>query len=996
MHRRLKAAPLLSAALLVAALASLAIWAVPGSSASTAAGRATGSVTANRLVLTLALRHQAALTKYLSAVETSGNPEFHHFLTPAEFTARFGASSAQVNAVQTRLHALGYSDTVSSNHLYMTVRSAGGRRASATASLNRSLGGLITGVITPSQMPTLTPLNTGVEPSSAARATAAPAAQKGVDGGSTPCAAASQAGGYTAPQLANAYDFNGLYARGLHGEGMSAAVLEFGGFHSGNLTGFARCYDLYPHVSRVLVDGGAGSSAGSSETEVALDIEVLEEMAPDLAHLYVYEAPNTGPGELGAYNAFVTEDKASVLSVSWGECEQGASQSYERLLSTIDEEGAAQGQQIFLAAGDTGSKGCSGEALPTGASVSASTEASLPWVTAVGGTDLSEDSTKAGSTVHREDVWDDGLGAGGGGQSVSWTMPSWQQSYLTTTGVKPQGMANDCGAPQGSYCRMEPDVSLNADAEEGGADPGYFNVPKGPKPVQFAGEHDLGSPGFTIYCTSSDCSAGGSGWSRVGGTSAATPLMAAAAVLFDQAAKDAGVKLGFLNPLLYGVASNSTDYARDFHDITSGSNNDTFSELSCIAHCPKLYKAGPGYDMASGLGSIDANNLATDLVASAGGITLTPSVEQMYGYTNGGPTTTSPVSVTAPSTLSADTAYTTSSNASWLVVSPGASSGSLSWHVDPTGLAAGTYTGQITVTAADSSTATLSVTYTVTPPAKLDLLTRTLHFSEQQIKPTGAKTIKICGAPLWGDELEAKGTLPGLFDVSVPGDEAPSTRRTLRFTNAGPAGSQLHFSVDQTGVAWVSNDLDPHSDPAGVQLKPGQPLVPSEGSLARGQAAGIKLASIANSNTIGGYPSLQQGTYHGTIKIRDLADPADVVRVPVTLTLGSGRRTPRIGLSTHAYSITAAPGTAKTIVLGLSDPGATCGYGYTTQTSVSWLGLSPKRHAGSVSPDSRHEVPFTVKVPAGLAPGVYHESITVASLNAAVPRVRVPVTLTVT
>ncbi len=999
MYRRLKAAPVLSGTLLLTALVSLAIWAVPGSSASTARRSSAGSVAANRLVLTLALRHQAALTKYLTLLYRSGSPDYHHFLTPAEFTARFGASPAQVSAVQTRLRALGYADsTVSANRLYVTVTAPTGRHANATTSLTGSLGGLVTGVITPSQMPTLTPQLTGMQasPRPSARASRTAKVRQGVDGGSTPCLAASLAGGYTSPQLADAYDFNGLYARGLHGEGMSAAVLEFGGFHSGNVTSFAHCYDVPTQVSRVLIDGGSGASAGSSETEVALDIEVLMEMAPKLAHLYVYEAPNTGPGELGAYNAFVTQDRAPVLSVSWGECEQSGSQSYEQLLARIDEEGAAQGQQIFVASGDAGAKGCEGESLPAGGSVSADTEASLPWVTAVGGTDLSQDSTEAGSGVHREDVWNDGEGAGGGGQSVTWTMPSWQAGYLQATGDTPQGLTNDCDAPTGQYCRMLPDIAMDADSEEGGAEAKAYDVPKGPTPAQFSTDGDRGSPGYTIYCASSDCSAGGSGWGRVGGTSAATPLAAAAAVLWDQEAGDAGVKLGFLDPSLYAIASNATSYARDFHDITGGTNNDGFTNLSCLARCPKVYAAGTGYDMASGLGSLDVGNLGTDLVAGAGGITVTPSVEQMYGYTGGGPTTTAPVSVTAPSTVSANTAYAVSSNASWLVVSAGSSSGSLSWHVDPTGLAAGTYSGLITVTAADASTATLQVTYTVTPPAKIDLVTRTLHFSEQQIKPRGAKKIEICGTPLWGDELEAERTLPGLFGVSVPGDEAPSTRRTLRFTNSGPAGSVLHYAIDETSVSWLTNDMDPHSHPGAVQLKPGQPLVPSEGSLAEGTGTGIKLASIANTNTIGGYPSLQQGTYHGTIVIRDLADPAHAVTVPVTLTLGSGRGTPRIGLSTRGFAVRIAPGVARTIVLGLSDPGATCGFGYTTQTSASWLGVSPTLHAGSVSPTGVREVPFRVQVPAGTAAGVYHATITVASLNAAVAKVRVPVTLTVT
>jgi hypothetical protein len=206
----------------------------------------------------------------------------------------------------------------------------------------------------------------------------------------------------------------------------------------------------------------------------------------------------------------------------------------------------------------------------------------------------------------------------------------------------------------------------------------------------------------------------------------------------------------------------------------------------------------------------------------------------------------------------------------------------------------------------------------------------------------------------------------------------------------------LHYAIDQTGVSWASNDLDPHSDPAGVQLTPGQPLVPSVGSLATGHGAAVKLASLANANTIGGYPSLQQGTYHGTIVIRDLADPAHTVTVPVTLTLGSGRGTPRIAVSVKRVAVTAAPGTSKSIVLKLSDPGAACGYGYTTETNVGWLGLSPKRHAGTVAATGVHAVPFSVRVPAGQPAGVYHATISIASLNAAQLKVQVPVTLTVT
>jgi hypothetical protein len=968
----------------------------------TTSGAASSAGAPQSLIVQLAQPHQAALTRYLAEVDTAGSPNFHHFLTPAQFVSRFGATGADVKRVLATLKSLGMTDTsVAANHLYVSIKRVPARSAHITSTLSSALGDLITGVVTPAEMPTPAPDLTRPSAADAGAAGASAselrsARRAGIDGGSSPCLAAGLSGGYTSPQLASAYNFNGLYAQGFHGEGMSAAVIEYGGYHDGNVNGFKSCYGISTPVSRVRVDGGASAVANSSETEVALDVEVILEMAPKLQHLYVYEAPNTGTGEIGDYDAFVSQDLAPVLSVSWGECEEGSSQGYERLLGAITEEAAAQGQQIFVAAGDDGSKGCSGDALPTGHSLSADSEASLPWVTGVGGTDLSEASTEAGATVHREDVWDDGLGAGGGGESVAWTMPSWQRSYLTATGDHPDGLANDCDAPSGVDCRMEPDISMNADAEEGGADPTYWDVPAGPTPAQFSYQGDRGSPGYSIYCASADCYVGGSGWQRVGGTSAATPLAAAAAVLWDQQAQSAGVSLGWLNPEFYAVASNPTSYAKDFYDVTGGDNNDLDTTLACDVGCSsRLYDAGKGYDMATGLGAVNVGNLGSDLIADAGAVSVTPADVQMYGNTGGGPSTTANVSVTAPAVTGADHSYTATSSAGWLVVSPSASApDSLQWHVDPTGLAAGRYTGQVTITDADGSTATLTVRYEVTAPAKLALASPSLHFVEHQVKPFGEKTLAICGSPLWGDELEARGLLYPQYGVSLAGDEARGTRRTLAFTNLGGPGSVLHYSIDETHTSWISNDLDPTGNPRDLQLKPEQPLVPSQGAVSRGHTARVKLASLANANTVGSYPALQQGTYHGTVLIHNLADPADSATVPVTLTLGSGRGTPRLATSVRALSVHVSAGQHKTVSLGLEDPGAVCGYGYTAGTSAPWLSIDPAGSSGTVGPAGKR-ITVTFAPPAGSASATYHAMITLGSLNSAVSELRVPVTLTV-
>ncbi|HET9074268.1 MAG TPA: protease pro-enzyme activation domain-containing protein [Solirubrobacteraceae bacterium] len=997
MSRRLRALGLLSLVLgllvLLGALRGLPLdgGPQPARAASGAGGPTAPPATGGRLVLALSLPRAAALTRYVEAVNRPGSPQFHHFLTPAGFARRFGATGVQVSALRRALAAAGMDGfTLAPDRLYATVRAPVARRGQLVSRLAQGLRGLVSAVITTQEMPTLHP-----QLSPPARGVAAPGTgDPGVDGGASPCPGASLDGGYTAPQLARAYDFNGLYARGLHGEGMSAAVLEFGGYHSANIADFEHCYGLHTAVSRQLVDGGSGAPANSSETEVALDIEVLMEMAPRIAHISVIEAPNDGTGELAAYSAFVdAAHRDPVLSVSWGECEQGASQSYERLLARIVEQAAAQGQQIFIASGDSGAKGCAAEPLPTGGSLSAETEASLPWVTGVGGTDLSQATTEQGATVHREEVWNDGLGAGGGGQSVVWAMPGWQRSYLAASGDRPDGMSDPCRAPAGQGCRMVPDIALDADGEEGGADARYWGVPQGPMPAQFSYLGDRGSPGYSIFCASADCSGGGSPWSRVGGTSAATPLAAAAAVLWDEEARRAGVGLGFLNPALYAVAENPVSYHRDFHDPTLGTNDDHFTELSCVAGCARLYRAGRGYDMATGLGSLDVGNLGPDLVAQSGGLNLTPDATHLYGYTHGGPATTAPVSVTGgPGNA---TAWSASANVPWLRVgATGATPASLVWHADPRGLAPGTYHGTITVTATDGTPATLTVTYTVTPPARIALLTRSLHFHETQIRPAGRQRVAVCGAPLWGDELESHGSLPGVLGLSVPGDETSQARRVLAFTNRGARGSQLHFSIDQTHVAWISNDFDPHGRPGAVPLRPGQPLVPSEGSLGRGGHARIHLASIANANLLGGDPALQQGTYHGTIVIRDLADPRDVARVPVTLTLGDGRGTPRIGAERRRLGVTLAPGRHRELALRLTDPGGRCGYGESIQTDASWLEVAPDRRAGHVGPGGL-TVPVIVRAPAGAGPRTLHATIAVASLNAANAQLRIPVALRV-
>jgi hypothetical protein len=988
--------------------------------------------------LALALPHRAALDRYVAAEYEPGSTLYHRFLTPAQFAARFGAPVSEVRRVLGALGSLGLggSASVPANRLYVNLtapvgtvqRALGtllerlrldGRSFYANASAVRlpaSLAGLVSGVVgldsAAQPQPQLAPADvSSPRPLPRARASA---------GGAQPCLAADLSGGYTAPDLANAYGFGGLYARGLHGEGMSAALVEFDDYHDSNVAGMESCYHISTPVTRRLVDGGVGGPPGPDEAEDMADITTLLEMAPRLAHLYVYEAPiTTGAtlragtaAELDLYNAFVTDDRAPVLSSSWGSCEELNGAAYNQLFAVIAEEAAAQGQQIFDAAGDSGAVDCRGSAPPTLGSISVEQEAAVPWITGVGGTDLSVSSTLAGLHVHREDTWND-AGAGGGGQSAFWPMPSWQQGYLVATGERPEGEANPCGSPSG-LCRMVPDIALDADPDAGGLLDGA------PVPPQFF-PLDVGSPGYGTYCATSNCSftsllglplpiggapPGGLGaWYPIGGTSLATPLAAAAAVLWDQEAREAGLRgLGFLNPLLYRIASDPSRYARDFHDVTIGTNSDQYDGADCPAGCNpgRLYAAGKGYDMASGLGSIDAANLGGDLVASAGALTLTPASETMYGYARG-PRTSRPVSLT---TGYRSARFRARSTARWLhVVRSGHAPGTLRWYVNPARLRVGRYRGRIVISSPGEAAATLSVTLSVSRRARIATSVRSLRFSEPPISAQGRPASPSCGSTVWSDELES-------YTPGGPGFGAPlaaSSRAKLVIRNRGPRGSVLHYEAlysTRTG-GWLSQDLDPGGRPSAFQTAPTQPLVATTGTLAAGERAALALASIANSDLVGGYPALDQGTYSGLVQIRDLADPRDQVRIPVTLILGDGHGTPTMRATPAAVSLTLAPGARRTVDVVLADSAHLCGFAYSIASSASWaqipggleagtVGAAPASAAPAASDTGAGDgfTPVTLSA-AGLRPGTYTARLTVQSENAANNPLAVPIRLTV-
>jgi subtilase family serine protease len=572
-----------------------------------------------RLHVTVTLRPRDApgLATYARAVSTPGSALYRHYLTPAQFGRRFGATAAQIAAVRASLRARG---------LRPGAASAGGLSipVSATAAaLHRAFGIALRDVSLRGRRAEIAPTPTATATAAASLpARLSPAVQSvlGIDGagapqpllvrphagaagplpvtahvatgGAQPCATA-QAGApgqfaYTADQIASAYGFTGLYASGDLGQGVTVAVYELEPDDPSDIAAYQACYGTHAAISYDEVDGGAGSGPGAGEA--ALDIENLIGLAPDV-NVIVYQGPNSdsgapGSGPYDTFSAIINQDRANVISVSWGECEAMLGATDALAEDTLFQQAAVQGQTVIAASGDSGAEDCDSGGPRPHTELAVDDPSSQPFVTGVGGTSLSALGPRPSETV-----WNSAgsgsasppqsqPGAGGGGVSALWPMGPAQLDAAPSLGVRTAVAAAGatCDAASG-YCREVPDVAADADP----------------------------NTGYLIYWNGADQVAGQpSGWQGIGGTSAAAPVWAAVLALADGSQACDGAPLGYVEPALYRAAG--TDYAADFNDVTTGNNDFTQTNEGRFA-------ATAGYDLASGLGSPNAAALAADLCA---------------------------------------------------------------------------------------------------------------------------------------------------------------------------------------------------------------------------------------------------------------------------------------------------------------------------------------------------------------------------------------------
>ncbi len=510
-----------------------------------------GSDVQMSLALVLPLRNQADLHVLLSKLYDPADQLYGKYLSSQEFIGRFAPTQADYDAIAAYARGLGL--TVAGTHPNRTLLDVSGPVSAIESGFNLH----INNYQAPDGRQFYAPDNDPEVPDSVAtqvigivgldnlavwRAHSNYISADHASNASPSQIGTGPGGALTPSDILVAYNLTGVAS---NGSGQTLGVFELDGYNASDVAAYVSYYKL-PAVplQNVLVDGFSGR-AGNGASEVTLDIELQNALAPGASRIIVYEGPNTNTGVVDTYNRIATDNLAKQISTSWGLSEGQSSSSVINSENAAFQQMAAQGQSIYAASGDSG-------AYDNGSTLSVDDPASQPYMVGTGGTQL---FVNTGETYNHETTWNNGStssGAGGGGISSLWSIPSWQS--VVVAGCSQCSNTN----------RNVPDVSLNAD--------------------QYTG--------YSIYYKG--------GWYIFGGTSCASPLWAAfTARVNQQRAANGSATLGFANPALYQIAA-GTNYSSDFHDVADNSTN-------------LYYHAVSGYDNATGWGSFNAANLLADL-----------------------------------------------------------------------------------------------------------------------------------------------------------------------------------------------------------------------------------------------------------------------------------------------------------------------------------------------------------------------------------------------
>lgn len=706
-------------------------------------GRMSGSTVIHgiSLIFKRSAAQEADLKNLLRQQQTKGSPMYHQWLRPGQFAARYGMSAQDLAKVAAWLQTQGFKiDSIppsadridftgtaaqveSTFHTQLNRYQWHGQAEWANAtdiSVPEAISGVVLNVahlntFRPQPHLVRRPVHVTLNPHYTLQE------QNGTEVN------------FLAPSdVHTIYDIDGLYNAGITGSGQTIGIMGQTDImqYQSDIQNFRSLSGLNASnlPTQVVVPTTGSAAVSPSDLEEAdIDVEWSGAVAKDASILYVTVGNNQNYGVFDSLQYAVQTPLISgskfipVLSISYGNCEQNFTSADIQALEGYLQQANSQGQTVVGAAGDAGSADCdatgqnsSGTYVGATGGLAVDYPASSVYVTSAGGTSFSGDvnnqsqywnqqnNSNNGSAIGYipETTWNDtvtlkelqsigSLSAGGGGKSTLFTKPSWQVG---------NGVPNDGQ-------RDVPDVSLDADPNHDG--------------YVLCTEETSGSGSSTTLTGTSSCvypvgsgevpyfDANGSGY-LFGGTSIAAPQYAAILTLLNQSRGNTS-GIGNANPILYLEAQNTSGA---FHDVTTGSNAVVCQQGSpnCVSdpNNPGNYimsccNAGSGYDLATGLGSVDVAALAAvwpGISSASSEFSLVPNPGSVTVKAGGSATTSL---VLSPSNGFSGTVSLTCSNLPSGVTcsfSPGAS-------VDLTSGTAQTVT--LTIAASSSASATAAL-----------------------------------------------------------------------------------------------------------------------------------------------------------------------------------------------------------------------------------------------------------------------------------------------
>jgi len=633
---------------------------------------------------------QADLDNLIAAQQNPASPLYHQWLTPDQFAARFGVADADIAATESWLQSQGFAiDSVSRSRNAIFFSGNAGMVASAFGAPLHYYRGAYRGAAVGNRTAVthFAPSTELSVPAALASSVLAitnlssfrPHSQIVLPGPLSPRPefTSSKTGNHflTPGDIATIYDITPAYSSGVTGANQSIVIIGQSAVVLSDITAFQTAVGISTKAPiQVLVpSSGTATVYLGDEAESDLDLEYSSTIAKGSQVYFVFT------GNAKNYNAFdslqyaVDNHIAPIISSSYGACETSLGQSNFNALDAILAQAASQGQTVVSAAGDSGSTDCHGDKTLSTVqqdTIAADYPASSQYVTGMGGTEFHAADVASGNNTYfaaapnsstdvvssaksyiPEMVWNDDaafaaagsttpISSGGGGVSVYTKQPTWQSGTIG-------GVGGVAFPTLGNGFRLVPDISMTA--SPGTAPFAYCTSDTSSWATQANG---ASPPYQTASCNNGLRDATSGNLTLAGGTSFDAPIFAGLVALINQSQNSTGQ--GVINSILYSIAGTSA-YSTAFHDITNGGNQCLAGATYCGTGVQTTdYAATTGYDPASGLGSIDFDNLLKAWPTSSAAALATTTTKLTAATTTPAASTADMVTITvAPLATSA-------------------------------------------------------------------------------------------------------------------------------------------------------------------------------------------------------------------------------------------------------------------------------------------------------------------------------------------------------